>query len=324
MRRAIVDASFAASCFTPYEEFWSPGAATHIRAKAVALHVNAIELSTGSIVAYDVLVVAPGLAYPLPFRAVTDDERAAEWGTVAQLGAMARQRDTLAASQHVVVVGGGTTGCETAAEVKVRGGLSALRWGFSLILQAAFPDKSVTLMHSKSRLLDRQKEVSPADAARVREKLEGQGVEVQLGMAFQAAGDGSAVLRCSGGAAPNTHFLPPQLLDERGFVRTDEHLRVPGRRNVLAMGDAVAGAAPSLKTAMYLHAPVVAANVRHLLRDEAPSARIGRLPSVVDSFLVVTLGPHDSYSHGLAGALYAPSKRKDFRIHNVTKSFTVA
>jgi NADH dehydrogenase FAD-containing subunit len=301
--RAAVSAQFAATCFTPYEQFWPAGVVTHIRAKAVAVRDNAVELSSGSTLLFDVLVLAPGLSYAPPFRAVVDDELPGT--TAAQLEAMARVRDSLAAAEHVIVVGGGATGCETAAEVKV-----------------AFPEKKVTLMHSRGRLLDQQKEMPAEDAVRVKEKLERLGVRVQLETVFREAEAGAVVLRCTGGT-PQTRFLPHDVLDEKGFIRTDNHLLVAGRANVFAIGDAVAGAAPTLKTAIYLHAPVVAANVRNLLRGEAPTATVGQLWGVIDSFLVVTLGPNDSYSHGIGGAFYASSMRKDFRTQNMIKSFTV-
>jgi len=245
-------------------------------------------------------VLSTGKTYPPPFRAnVGDGERS----TVHQLQAMAKRREELKAAQHILVVGGGATGIETAAEVI-----------------SAFPDKHVVLMHAGSRLLDRQKEVSFHDSQKVMDKLIRLGVEVQLNTEFNAAGNdpSTAVVMCVGGT-PNTSYLAMEALDEKGFIRVDGHLRLTGRDNVFAMGDIVSGYAPNLKTTVYLHAPVIVANVRCLLDGKPPNKVVGQLPSFIESFLVVTIGPRDSYAHGLVAAIYAPQKRKDFLMHRKAK-----
>ena len=48
------------------------------------------------------------------------------------------------------------------------------------------------------------------------------------------------VLWSIGDVQPNSDFLPETMLDEHGFVHVDEHLRVPGHRDVYAVGDVAA------------------------------------------------------------------------------------
>ncbi len=49
-----------------------------------------------------------------------------------------------------------------------------------------------------------------------------------------------AVLWAVGRVQPNTDWLPPELLDENGFVRVTPELEVPGHRGVFAVGDVAA------------------------------------------------------------------------------------
>lgn len=56
----------------------------------------------------------------------------------------------------------------------------------------------------------------------------------------QSAEKADAVLWAIGRVRPNTGWLPADLLDHHGFVRVDEHLRVPGHQGVYAIGDVAA------------------------------------------------------------------------------------
>ncbi len=74
----------------------------------------------------------------------------------------------------------------------------------------------------------------------------GDGVTMPTGgkVATSAGGqlDADLVFWCTG-ATPNTEWLRnchPDLLDERGFVKVDQHLRVEGKNNVFCMGDCAA------------------------------------------------------------------------------------
>ena len=49
-----------------------------------------------------------------------------------------------------------------------------------------------------------------------------------------------AVLWAIGRVQPNTDWLPPELLDEQGFVRVTPDLRVPGQQGLFAIGDVAA------------------------------------------------------------------------------------
>jgi len=56
----------------------------------------------------------------------------------------------------------------------------------------------------------------------------------------QPPASADAVLWAIGRVQPNTDWLPPELLDDRGFVRVTPDLRVPGHQGVFAVGDVAA------------------------------------------------------------------------------------
>ena len=53
----------------------------------------------------------------------------------------------------------------------------------------------------------------------------------------QAAVDADAIIWAVGRVSPNTTWLPSDMLTDRGFVRVDDDLGVPGYRGVFAVGD---------------------------------------------------------------------------------------
>lgn len=191
-------------------------------------------LTTRRAIRYDVLVIATGVSngFWRPPGLRTHDEI-----TAGLESAHAR----LAAASDVLVVGGGAAAVGSALQL-------ATRW----------PDKPVTLAFPGERPL-------PQHHPRVREaalrRLAARGVrllaehravvpegfgcdEITTGPVAwstgQPAADAAAVLWAIGRVRPNTDWLPPELLDEDGFVRVEPTLRVPAAPDVFAIGDVAA------------------------------------------------------------------------------------
>lgn len=146
---------------------------------------------------------------------------------------VAHQR--LAAARSVIVVGGGAAAVSSAAN-----------------LARTWPDKRVDLYFPADRALT-QHHGRVWD--RVRRRLTDLGVGLHAGhRAVLPDGFGcddltsapvqwstgqpetaaDAVLWVIGRVRPNTGWLPPEILDEHGFVRVTLQLRVPGQRGVFA------------------------------------------------------------------------------------------
>jgi NADH dehydrogenase FAD-containing subunit len=221
---------------------------------------------------YDWLVLALGsrTADGVPGAA----EHAVRLDDPAEVRAAGVRVGELAASGgRVLVVGGGLTGVESAAELAER-----------------FPGLRVALATAGS--LDEG--YAPAAAAHLRGRLAALGVEVREHAAVReveagrawlddgTAEDFALCLWCGGLQAPALAWDAGFATDACGRVRTDAALRVPGHPRVLAAGDAaaVAGAdGRALRMACASALPTGAhagANVARLLRGaEAEPFRFG-------------------------------------------------
>jgi NADH dehydrogenase FAD-containing subunit len=110
----------------------------------------------------------------------------------------------------------------------------------------------------------------------------------------QPPASAEAVLWAIGRVRPNTAWLPPELLDERGFVRVTPELRVPGQRGVFAIGD-VAATDPLRSSARNRGDALLAHNIRaefagrELRAFRAPTRRWGSVLGIQADGLEVFL-----------------------------------
>jgi NADPH-dependent 2,4-dienoyl-CoA reductase/sulfur reductase-like enzyme len=102
------------------------------------------------------------------------------------------------------------------------------------------------------------------------------------------------VLWTVGDVRPNSTFLPADMRDEHGFVRVDEHLRVPGHPDVFAIGD-VAATDPNRSSARNFGYRVLVRNVQavaagrtdRLTTFTAPEHRWGSILGIQDDGLTI-------------------------------------
>lgn len=237
---------------------------------------------------YDALVISTGVSNGF-WRQPTLQ-------STAEIGAGLRAaHDRLAAAESVIVVGGGAAAVSSA-----------------LNMATTWPDKRIDLYFPGESALQ---EYHPRTWQRIRARLSGLGVGVHpghravIGEGFagdeltdepvrwstgQPPADADAVLWAVGRVRPNTGWLPPELLDERGFVRVTPDLRVPGQRGVFALGD-VAATDPLRSSARNRGDALVARNVlaefagRPLRTYRAPTRRWGSLVGIQPNGLEVFL-----------------------------------
>ena len=183
---------------------------------------------------YDALVISTGVTNGFWRKPTlqTADEIAAD---------LKATHNRLAAAGSVIVVGGGAAAVSTAAN-----------------LATAFPDKKVDLYFPQDRPLA---EHHPRTWERLQGKLIGLGVGLHPGHRAELAegfaadeitdapvqwstgqppASADAVIWAIGRVRPNTRWLPPEMLDEQGFVKVTPELRVCGHERVFAIGDVAA------------------------------------------------------------------------------------
>lgn len=237
---------------------------------------------------YDALVISTGVSNGF-WRQPTLQ-------SAAEIGAGLRAaHDRLVAAASVVVVGGGAAAVSSA-----------------LNMATTWPDKQIDLYFPGESALEGH---HPRIWQRIRGRLAQLGVGLHPGhravVADGFAGDeltsgpvhwstgqppaaADAVLWAIGRVRPNTGWLPPELLDERGFVRVTPELRVPGHRGVFAVGD-VAATDPLRSSARNRGDTLVARNVladfagRPLRTYRAPTRRWGSLVGIQPNGLEVFL-----------------------------------
>ncbi|WP_232678643.1 FAD-dependent oxidoreductase [Nocardioides sp. R-C-SC26] len=201
----------------------------------------------------------------------------------------------LAEAGSIAVVGGGAAAVSSAAQ-----------------LSEALPHVAVDLYFPGERALPHH-HVRVWDAVRARLRRSGVGLhpghravlpdapdalhELGTGPITWSTGQpqtsADVVLWAIGRVAPNTDWLPDDLLDDDGFVRVDPDLRVPGApEGVFAVGD-VAATDPLRTSARNQGHALAAANIRaHLAGSplatySPPRRRWGSVLGVLDDGLVV-------------------------------------
>ncbi|XP_044276416.1 ferroptosis suppressor protein 1 isoform X2 [Varanus komodoensis] len=173
---------------------------------------------------------------------------------------------------RIVIVGGGSAGVEMAAEVKTK-----------------YPDKEVTLIHSRIALADA--EILPRVRQEVKETLLQEGVHLVLGQKvanlhsltlhqFKAnmtveTDKGTEivtdmVILCTGinvnSSAYSSAFS--DKLASNGALKVNEHLQIEGYDNIYAIGDCADVKEPKMAYHAGLHADVAATNIVNSLTNK--------------------------------------------------------
>ncbi|KAI0629813.1 FAD/NAD-P-binding domain-containing protein [Trametes polyzona] len=217
-----------------------------------------VVLEDGERIPYAALVLATGSSWqgPLHFPEKDSDVR-------AHIDAW---RSKFEKANHVVIVGGGAVGIETAGEVR-----------------DAFPKKKVTLVHSEKLLLN---DVYPE---RFRKDLERRarlrGIDLILGDKVDIPPEGTVgvttengkqipdadLIVPSFGSRPNTDAiatLGQGVVTSKGTVRVNQFLEVQGHPGVFAAGDIIDWEEQKQAAKAGTHAQVVSANVLSFLQGK--------------------------------------------------------
>ncbi len=282
--RAGVRPEWTVTPFIPYDRLLSNGRVVVGKAVRIDTAERQVQLATGERLPYDVLVIATGADYPEParFSGTTTEEA---------IKAFAEHQQKISTAEHVLVVGGGPSGVELSAEIRL-----------------ARPDARITLAHAGPALLHGTGSASAGRRART--WLESHDVEVRLD-AFMSPGNDFGTYRdaqgniieadlsfWATGTTPNTLWLRlaghGDWLNASGHVKVDRTLRVDGWLDVFAVGDVNDATELKITPAALAQAELAAHNIRAYLNTAGRHRKQPRFYRPIHRTpLIVPFGPAD-------------------------------
>ncbi|MFJ9024753.1 NAD(P)/FAD-dependent oxidoreductase [Streptomyces sp. NPDC102259] len=282
--RAGVRPEWSVTPFIPYDRLLRDGRVVVGKAVRIDTAERQVVLATGERLPYDVVVIATGADYPEParFTGTTTEET---------IKSFAGHQRKIAAAEHVLVVGGGPSGVELSAEIRL-----------------ARPDARVTLAHAGAALLDSA--TGERAGRRALAWLESHDVEVRLDSFMSPGNDFGTYRDARGnvvdadlsfwatGTTPNTLWLRlaghGDWLNAAGHIKVDRRLRVEGRPDVFAVGDVNDATELKITPAALAQADLAAHNIRVQLKSSGRHRKEPRLYRPVQRTpLIVPFGPAD-------------------------------
>lgn len=256
--RASVESGFAKKTFISYSATFKENFRQGLVVE-IDLQNQTVLLEDGEALPFSHLILATGSTglFPGKFNRVASREAA-----IQAYEDMVKQ---VQRSQSVVVVGGGSAGVEMAAEIKTE-----------------FPEKEVTVIHSRVALAD--KELLPSVRQEVKEILVQKGVQLLLSErvshleelplneyreCIQVHTDkgtelpANLVIVCNGIRINSSAYRSAfeSQLAGNGALRVNEYLQVEGCSHVYAIGDCADVKEPKMAYHAGLHANVAVANI---------------------------------------------------------------
>ncbi|KAJ6511399.1 FAD/NAD(P)-binding domain-containing protein, partial [Mycena vitilis] len=260
LRMVVSDTDdLATTALVPYDKIFQGGRGTFVQDSVESIHqemgatTGFLTLGSGEELAYDILILAPGLSWldPLAFPKKAEEVTAY----------IARTREKFALAQSYLLVGGGAVGCELAGELK-----------------DIWPEKDVAIVHAK-RLLFNDTYPDKFRAA-MASGLAARGIKLHLNDVVEDDDTGSGVVvtraglklsadlifRTTGASHPNTAFiksLGADALTPAGFIKVKPTLQLLKYPIIFAAGDAIEWAEQKQALKCYAHAKVVIKNVEN-------------------------------------------------------------
>ncbi|KAI1344204.1 hypothetical protein F5Y15DRAFT_365834 [Xylariaceae sp. FL0016] len=280
--------------FIPYDGIVQgapEGIFTQIRDTVTSIEDNYVVLTSGEKIDYSYLALATGSSQPAPVKASSAERRDA----CMELRGMQQRIEK---SQRIALIGAGAVGIEISTDIK-----------------DLYPNKEVTLIHSRSKVMNQfGKKLSDYTEQRLKDL----GIRTLLNERPQVPADLSSeepktltfsdghsetfdlVIRCTG-QIPNSailrSYLPSSISKENSRVlihptlqvRTDDN-RHP---NIFAIGDVAEHGGPRMGRAGQMQAEVAAENIVMMIRGRQASKPY--VPNTeVEGFVHLTLG-HKHY-----------------------------
>ncbi|CAN8255120.1 unnamed protein product, partial [Cochlearia groenlandica] len=305
--RSMVEPSFAERSVINHNKYLPNGRI--VTSPAVNITDTHVITTDGLVIAYDYLVIACGHNDLLPKA------------RLEKLSQYQAEYQKIKSSESILIVGGGPSGVELAAEIAVD-----------------FPAKKVTLVHNGPRLLEF---VGQKAADKAFEWLNSKNVEVILNQRvdLNSATDGNKTYRTSGGETVHAdcHFLCigkplssqwlkqtnlKDKLDGKGRVMVDEYLRVNGLKNVFAIGDITDIMEMKQGYIAEKHASVATNNIKLLMSGGNEKKMSSYKPG--SDIAIISLGRKDSVAQfpfmTVSGCVPGLIKSKDLFVGKTRKA----
>lgn len=264
--RASVESGFARKTFISYEDSYHDN---FKQGQVVGINMQnqTVVLENNEEIHFSHLIIATGSDGPFPGKfnkAVTKEMAIQLYEDLVK---------EVQKAKHVVVVGGGSAGVEMAAEVKTD-----------------YPEKEVTLIHSKIALAD--VELLPHVRQTIKDILLKKGVKLVLGqrvcnldqltqnviqenMELHLDKDTEVItadlILCCTGLKINSLCYVDVFGDKvasNGALKVNDHLQVEGYNNIYAVGDCADLKEPKMAYHAALHAEIAVTNIIHSLTEK--------------------------------------------------------
>ncbi|KAL6410992.1 hypothetical protein AUP68_07425 [Ilyonectria robusta] len=223
-----------------------------IQDKALSITESHIKLAGGSQLKYDYLVLATGAAQPPPTRLQSTSRDKA----IAELQGF-QQR--ISQAERVAVVGGGAAGIELVTEIRAR-----------------YPDKKISLVHSRHQLLPR---FGPKLHSFVVDVLRGMDIDVILGE--------RPVLPAQAGTVIEETQVTLSTGETKVWDLVVDHLP-SSKGNIFALGDVAQTGGPKQGRAGMVQGEVVLNNILRLIKNQQGLENYEPLP--FEGALQLTMG----------------------------------
>ncbi|CAF1242118.1 unnamed protein product [Didymodactylos carnosus] len=285
--RASVENEYARQIMIPYDKLLNNGCV--IQAEVAAVTTEHILIHGSSTpMTFDYLIIATGSSYAFPAK-VSDHNSAEAYLRYKQL------REKIEKAQRILIVGGGPVGCELAGEIA-----------------EDFKNKQVTLIHSQTALINPNL-FNPKFCQAIREQLESLDVKVLLNERIdlkpmledykqsdmnylegeytvntdkQTPITSDLIFICTGTKVNNRSLDAFRLhFNAEGRINVNNHLQVPGYKNIFAIGDI-----SSKETKMAFYAGAQASYVASVIKAMQQNKSFREYTAAKNRAMLVTIG----------------------------------
>jgi NADH dehydrogenase FAD-containing subunit len=229
--------------------------------------------TTTNTFSYDYLIICPGITYPIPFKDTTN------LYTLEKNDSVQKLPDTIRRKHHIIIIGGGVVGVEVAAEIAT-----------------FFPKKSLSLIHPKDRLIERN---SPYASQYAHLYLKNHHVNIIYNEKIKNVNkntfytnNGKTInadigIWC-GGIKSDTSFMenfPESVFTQRNTLQVNQYLQLKGYDTIFVGGDITS--IPEEKTAYNAdrHADLIYKNILQSMKNKPLKSY-----RIIPRFLVISLG----------------------------------